>query len=340
MHDKSSGAEGEPLGLSQPLPGPSSPLARHASSQEEGQADPGSLPKPPRAVTSHLHQRPPPPPPLEVPPSSSPTWPGTPPPALPMSHCQQELGRPALWALLTTMVTAASFMVTSAAWAAGHGTSVGARSLLRDMPRLASTLFTLRNLALLAMVLSPVALSWAMLRPQTAATATAPGRGLQPAAAASASSSFGGTGGLGLGQHPPWGPRAQELKAVSGLLTPLFASSTAQPDAAGPPVPFITPASDAPPPPSPLWNPGAITRIISIVPSLKDSPYKTSWGALAAHSAQRLAWTDESYQMLVFDDNELAVDAAARQHLLEAVTAGCQILVRHHSSASPNLHRL
>lgn len=61
--------------------------------------------------------------------------------------------------------------------------------------------------------------------------------------------------------------------------------------------------------------------------SAVGSPLKAPWGEVAAHTARKLHYTDESYQMLTFDEEALAADAAQRAALAAALRSGCQLLV-------------
>eukprot|EP00955_Chlamydomonas_euryale_P055802 356224-Chlamydomonas_euryale.AAC.2 len=86
------------------------------------------------------------------------------------------------------------------------------------------------------------------------------------------------------------------------------------------------------PPPPPLskggWDPDATVRVATVVPRGLASPYKTTWGELAAHTATRLGYVDSSFQMRVFHEEELEVaGSGARDALLAALRDGCQLLV-------------
>ena len=74
------------------------------------------------------------------------------------------------------------------------------------------------------------------------------------------------------------------------------------------------------------WHPGAAVRVVTIVPRGTGSPYKATWGEVAAHTAQRLAWSDPSFEMQVFHEEDLTGDGGGvRLQLLEALGSGCQV---------------
>eukprot|EP00198_Chlamydomonas_reinhardtii_P005706 XP_001695042.1 violaxanthin de-epoxidase-related protein [Chlamydomonas reinhardtii] len=87
--------------------------------------------------------------------------------------------------------------------------------------------------------------------------------------------------------------------------SPVAAAAAAAADAAG--------GAAAAPEHSYEWRESAAVRVISIV-SDAASPYRTSWDALAEHTAQRLEWTDPSYQMIVFRQDQLASKPATATH--------------------------
>ncbi|KAG2437394.1 hypothetical protein HXX76_006046 [Chlamydomonas incerta] len=74
------------------------------------------------------------------------------------------------------------------------------------------------------------------------------------------------------------------------------------------------------------WRENAAVRVVSIV-SDGGSPYRTSWDALAEHTAQRLEWTDPTYQMIVFRQDALASKPDVQQAFLDAVGGGAQMVV-------------
>ncbi|GAX80573.1 hypothetical protein CEUSTIGMA_g8010.t1 [Chlamydomonas eustigma] len=89
------------------------------------------------------------------------------------------------------------------------------------------------------------------------------------------------------------------------------------------------------------WLPGAEVRAVIIVPGNAESPYRTSWGDLAKHTAQRLSWTDPSFQLRVFYEEELkggGVDSGndgaqavtqltKRSELQRALLSNCQLVL-------------
>ncbi|KXZ54083.1 hypothetical protein GPECTOR_5g189 [Gonium pectorale] len=74
------------------------------------------------------------------------------------------------------------------------------------------------------------------------------------------------------------------------------------------------------------WRESAAVRVLTVT-SGSPSPYRTSWDELAGHSAQRLEWTDPSFQMLVFRQEQLAGDEGARDAFLRALSGGPHMLV-------------
>lgn len=66
------------------------------------------------------------------------------------------------------------------------------------------------------------------------------------------------------------------------------------------------------------WRAGTEARVLCVVPRGSRWPggsvYTTTWDGLAAHTAQRLAWTDEAFQMMVFHAEDIghAGEAALR----------------------------
>ncbi|PNW78726.1 hypothetical protein CHLRE_09g388060v5 [Chlamydomonas reinhardtii] len=100
--------------------------------------------------------------------------------------------------------------------------------------------------------------------------------------------------------------------------SPVAAAAAAAADAAG--------GAAAAPEHSYEWRESAAVRVISIV-SDAASPYRTSWDALAEHTAQRLEWTDPSYQMIVFRQDQLASKPDVQQAFMDAVGGGAHMLV-------------
>ncbi|GFR46611.1 hypothetical protein Agub_g8215 [Astrephomene gubernaculifera] len=74
------------------------------------------------------------------------------------------------------------------------------------------------------------------------------------------------------------------------------------------------------------WRDSARVRVITIA-SGGPSPYRTDWGSLADHTAQRLERTDPAFQMLVFPSEQLGNDLGLQQAFLRALGAGAQMLV-------------
>ncbi|EFJ44124.1 hypothetical protein VOLCADRAFT_95570 [Volvox carteri f. nagariensis] len=89
-----------------------------------------------------------------------------------------------------------------------------------------------------------------------------------------------------------------------------------------------TGATGQPPQPQDYeWREAATVRVITVVPDGGSSPYRTSWGALADHTAARFEWTDPSYQMMVFRAQQLGMDAGIQRAFLGALQGGAQMVV-------------
>ncbi|KAG2453105.1 hypothetical protein HYH02_002436 [Chlamydomonas schloesseri] len=139
-----------------------------------------------------------------------------------------------------------------------------------------------------------------------------------PASAAAA----GGMPGRGVtaapaAPHAGWWSAAAPRGAGKNL-SPVAAAATAAAAGAGAGVPADHGSFE--------WRENAAVRVVSIV-SDAASPYRTSWDALAEHTAQRLEWTDPSYQMMVFPQQLLGSSPDVQQAFLDALGAGAHMVV-------------
>lgn len=79
------------------------------------------------------------------------------------------------------------------------------------------------------------------------------------------------------------------------------------------------------------WRAGTNVRMLCIVPHGSAWPggsvYKTTWGRVVEHTAQRLAWTDAGYQLMVFSPEELAAGQGVSQAAFLQAASTAHILV-------------
>ncbi|KAG2484866.1 hypothetical protein HYH03_016352 [Edaphochlamys debaryana] len=138
--------------------------------------------------------------------------------------------------------------------------------------------------------------------PGAKATGSSLGRGFFGRPASSSPSSMGGSGGGGRSAWPA--PHAQGPAGMSAV-------AAAAGGGGGP---------------EQEWRESAQVRVITIT-SGAASPYRTTWDAVADHTAQRLEWTDPGYQMLVFRQEELGGSTASQRAFLRALEGGAHMVV-------------
>ncbi|KAJ9516112.1 hypothetical protein QJQ45_024542 [Haematococcus lacustris] len=111
--------------------------------------------------------------------------------------------------------------------------------------------------------------------------------------------------------------------------TPSLPGCTAQgqDQGRGPPSPPAAHAASSPlSVPAEEWLPEARARVAMVVPRDQASPYRTTWGEVVQHIAQRLTWTDPTFEMRVFWEEDLGRPGVegdqAWQQLLGALGSG------------------